>query len=115
MAPTATLDLRGGRLQLVADDDDFTVVTLRVPFDPTESSWLCLWRDRNVGGDFGEFTVTASGTENEGDLAGTWNLEIEVDTADFGEAARVWCLFRGTDPWISGPLITQATPERTEP
>ncbi len=115
MSNTPTLDVRGGRLLLLADEDDYKIVTFRVPFDPTTSTWVALWRDRNDGGNWGEFDVAASGTENTGDDAGTWNITVEVDTTDFGEAARVWALFRDGEPWISGPFVTQATPDRGAP
>ncbi len=120
------LDVSGDRLAIVANDDDFKVVTFYMPFDPTAwTGWTCLLRTTTTADDLVEWAVEATGTPApEGttiqlngrpvSVAGKYPLIVSCDTLDFGEGNRLFCIFANKGapdrlaPIFAGIVTTRA-------
>ena len=117
----ATLDLLNDTLAMQVRDDDFRVVSLWLPFDPTDDAWSWLVRPRYNTEPLREWDVDTPGTTRtvtrDGEEVTQYLLTADIDTADYGEGGFLHCLFRqetGGDwlPYISGALTVVSVVQR---
>lgn len=117
MATDPTIDLRSGRYNALAYEDDLKIITHYIPVDPVDPA-DCEWEfwvgDRGTGVEW-DVDVAAETVLRENSAG----VEVEkravtvtVDTVDFGGANRQWCLYCNELPYMKGRFTTEQVQQR---